>query len=499
MKLESNKNKALVIIIGIMLLAGFGIRLYDLTDPPLDFHPTRQLRSAILARGIYYEGLPDSPERATALQTARSLEVYEPPILEAIVAGVYRVTGGEVLWVSRVLSSLFWIIAAAALSVLLKRWQLEAGSIISAGIFLFLPFAVQASRSFQPDPFMVMWISLFVLCVDIWLEKRTWKWAILAGLTGGIAVLVKVVAAFFVGGVLLLSVVFAEPLKQLIRNRKAWLIALLAVIPPAVYYLLIIGSRSAGFFSAWTLSFMQLLVDTKFYSSWLAMIDSLVSLPWFFTALIGTMTLASGSRKMMLGLWIGYFIYGITSPYQFITHTYYHLPLILLVTLGLASVANMVLEKLRASGKIWQTGTILILLFAAGYSLWVARSILYTDNYQAEVKVWSEIGKAVPDDGPVIALTQDYGNRLMYYGWTKVGAYWPATSSFNRSEAAGKKKRDIEELFVKNIDGKKYFLVTALGQLQAQPELQELLSQYTITASGDGYILYDLTQPLSTE
>jgi hypothetical protein len=26
-----------------LLLIGLGIRLYDLTDPPLDFHPTRQL------------------------------------------------------------------------------------------------------------------------------------------------------------------------------------------------------------------------------------------------------------------------------------------------------------------------------------------------------------------------------------------------------------------------------------------------------------------------
>jgi hypothetical protein len=344
---------------------------------------------------------------------------------------------------------------------------------------------------------MVMWISLFALSVDHWLEKRTWKWAILAGLAGGGAVLVKVVAAFFVGGILLLSVATAQPLKHLIKNRQVWLISLLGIIPPAIYYLLIIGSRSAGFFSAWTLSFMQLLLDSKFYASWLAMIGSLISLPWFFTALVGTMSLPANPRKIMMGLWLGYFVYGITSPYQFITHTYYHLPLILLVSLGLAPVANLVLEKVRESGRVWQAVTALILIFAAGYSLWVARSILFTDNYQSEVKVWAEIGDAVPDDGPVIALTQDYGNRLMYYGWTKVGAYWPATSSFNRSEAAGKKKRDIVELFNKSIDGKKFFLVTALGQLEAQPELKELLSQYTITSSGDGFILYDLTLPSS--
>ena len=39
---------------------GLAIRLYDLTDPPLDFNPTRQLRGAIMARGYYYEMLPDA-------------------------------------------------------------------------------------------------------------------------------------------------------------------------------------------------------------------------------------------------------------------------------------------------------------------------------------------------------------------------------------------------------------------------------------------------------
>ena len=46
----------------LLILLGLGIyiRLYDLTDPPLDFHPTRQLRSAIIARSMYYRSLPET-------------------------------------------------------------------------------------------------------------------------------------------------------------------------------------------------------------------------------------------------------------------------------------------------------------------------------------------------------------------------------------------------------------------------------------------------------
>ncbi len=47
--------------LALMLLVGFALRMYDLTDPPLDFAPTRQLFSAIKARGMYYQYVTDAP------------------------------------------------------------------------------------------------------------------------------------------------------------------------------------------------------------------------------------------------------------------------------------------------------------------------------------------------------------------------------------------------------------------------------------------------------
>ncbi|MEJ5225677.1 MAG: hypothetical protein WHV44_14560, partial [Anaerolineales bacterium] len=44
------------------LAAGLVIRLFDLSDPPLDFHPTRQFFSALKARGMYYAVLPNTPQ-----------------------------------------------------------------------------------------------------------------------------------------------------------------------------------------------------------------------------------------------------------------------------------------------------------------------------------------------------------------------------------------------------------------------------------------------------
>ncbi len=71
------------ILILVTFSLGLAIRLFDLTDLPLDFHPTRQLRSAIIARGIFATMQPysDANQQAAALQAMNSLEDYEPPIL----------------------------------------------------------------------------------------------------------------------------------------------------------------------------------------------------------------------------------------------------------------------------------------------------------------------------------------------------------------------------------------------------------------------------------
>ncbi len=44
----------------ILFIASFAVRMIDLKDPPLDFHPVRQLHSAIIARGAYLQPGYDS-------------------------------------------------------------------------------------------------------------------------------------------------------------------------------------------------------------------------------------------------------------------------------------------------------------------------------------------------------------------------------------------------------------------------------------------------------
>lgn len=55
------------LLLAAVLLLGLGLRLLDLKNPPFDFHPTRQLGSAVIARGMYYQALESAPEATRRL------------------------------------------------------------------------------------------------------------------------------------------------------------------------------------------------------------------------------------------------------------------------------------------------------------------------------------------------------------------------------------------------------------------------------------------------
>ena len=152
-----------VITLILLFTLALTIRLYDLTDLPLDFHPTRQLLSAIKARGLYYETQPDGIptwKLETAIRQAKLKADVEPVIFERVVAFTYRITGEQV-WIARVYSSIFWLVGGIFLFSLIRDLVSFEGAIFSTTYYLFFPYSIIASRSFQPDPLMVMFILAF--------------------------------------------------------------------------------------------------------------------------------------------------------------------------------------------------------------------------------------------------------------------------------------------------------------------------------------------------
>lgn len=496
MTAESKKSRLAWLAVIIMLTAGLGVRLFDLTDPPLDFHPTRQLRGAIIARGIYYKILPDADPQLQQMAAfyAETMGKFEPPILETLVAYTYRLMGNESVWVARLYSSLFWIIGGVFIYLLGRRMTSTAGGMTALGYYLFLPFAVQASRSFQPDPMMVMWLVIFTYALYQWGEKPSWKWTVITGVAGGLAILTKPVAVYIVAAAAVAGVLYTLGLSKSLRRGEVWVMLLLMAIPSLGYYFLLGRSDAGDYIANWTIALSHLIIEPAFYVRWLSFVQNWMSFPIILLALIGVVIASPRNKALLCGLWVGYFIYGLTLPYQMYTHNYYHLQLVPILGLSLTAVGQVIYAHLREQSKLWMSVAAAVMLLAVIFPSWESIATLKAENFRKEPAYWQKIGDLLPADSKIIALTQDYGYRLMYYGWRRVDLY-PSSSEQELAELRGREKEFLKS-FTKRIDDKDYFLVTAMGQLNNQPDLKQLLyDRYPLIAKGDGYLLFDLTHP----
>ncbi len=486
------------LVLGLILVLGLGIRLYDLTDPPLDFHSTRQLWSSIIARGIYYQGLESAPtwQRTFAVDAWKAKPVIEPVIFESLVALTYRLARQEIIWIPRVYAAVFWVIGGVGLYGLARDLTSEAGGVISLLFYLFVPFGAIASRSFQPDPLMVMWIVLAWWAFYRWHRRPSWKTAILAGLAAGIAMLVKSVAVFMLLGGMAGLVLSHYGLRKALRNGQVWVIVALSTLPVLVYSLY--GMAVLGMQSQFEGRFFpELLTDPSHYVRWASEMKSIVGFAGLLGGMIGIFLFHRlAERVFIIGLWVGYGLYGLFFPYHFISHNYYHLPLIPLVALCLAPLVDSVFERVNRLNLKWpgQLGIIAIIMVGVAWQMWDIRVTLAAEDFRHEPAYWQALAEKIGRDHPVVALTQDYGYRLSYYGWIQV-TNWPETGHLAYRELRGGKPFVFEEWFQEETQGMDYFLVTRIKELDRQSELKETLyKNYAIADQGDGYMLFDLNQ-----
>jgi hypothetical protein len=494
-------------IAAFLVLFGFGIaiRLYDLTDLPLDFHSTRQMLSALKARGMYYETRTDvaPEERAFAIQQWKFRASVEPEFFERVVAYTYQFTG-EQLWVARVYSSLFWVIGGIFIYLLARRFTSADGALAATAVYLLHPYAIVASRSFQPDPLMTMLIVIFLWAAREWSltpapfpkmgggSQRGWIFAILAGLFGGFAIFVKFPAAFFIAGGGLGAATSRGSMKEAFKNPQVYLMALLGILPGAAY--LIYGIFIAGYLGQqFSGRFIPaLFLSPSYYLGWVNMLNLVIGGVGLMFALLGLFFFDEKNRRFVLGLWAGYALFGFYFNYHISTHDYYSLPLIPVAAVSLAPLAHHVIEKLAqlTPTRLLRLSSFLILLIGIFASVWNTRNQLNAVDYRPEAAMWAEIGTKVKGYN-LAGLTQDYGARLAYWGWTNITS-WPTYGDLLYRGNLRGGDQDFEERFQSIALKKELFIVTDFTELDRQPLLKQRLGKFPVFAEGEGYLIYSV-------
>lgn len=487
------------LVLSVLFLAALGMRIYHINEPPLDFHATRQYRSLLIARGYYYESLASIPEwqRQVARINLERQGVLEPPVMERLTATIYRTVGREQYWIPRALSILFWLFGGGFLYLIARKIMESSAALFSAAFYLLLPFAVVASRSFQPDPLMILLLLASLYAILRYTELPSLGHLILMILLAAGVIFIKPISLFVIYTVVLILAVYQRGLKKNLTDPKFLVFFPLTFLPTATFYFYGILATGTLRTQAQASFLPQLLIDPFYWKGWLENIHLVVGHAIFILALIGVLLFRKGlPRVFMIGLWAGYVLFCLVFNYHIATHDYYHLQLIPIVALSLGPMAGVIYERLRDLNHewYWRLALWLVLLLALGLTLNSARTQLAGNAFMSKIMLAEEIGEQVQHSTSTVYLASDYGLSLEYHGELS-GEPWPLVSDLEWERLAGVSVMDAEQRFTDlfAIDSPDYFIILDLGEFDQQIDLKEFLTRnYPVISDSAHYIIFDL-------
>ena len=491
-------------ILGSLFLVAFIIRLYGLITPPLDFHPARQYHSALIARFYYYEmqkDIPDWQQQVAAISAQREPSL-EPPILEILAALSYRIAGGEYLWIPRLISIIFWLVGGAFLySIALNLTSFE-GSVAAAAFYLLLPFGVEASTSFQPEPMMIMFLLIAIYLILVYAELPSTQNMMMAAVFSSLAIVVKPNSLFFVYGAYISILIYQKRDWRALFTKRSITFLLISALPALLFY-------GYGIFvdghMRWKLqtSFVpQLLLQFNFWDGWLKRLRIVMGFTAFLGGILGMLMFRNSWQKFfLLGLWVSYFVFVFTFTYHTHTHDYYHLPLIFIVALSGCSGATLLFQQMNSQtkGRYWQFllySTLLVtVVLSAGTSIQAKRK---TSAFDSDILTAITIGELVKHGTRTLILDEFDGKSLMYYGHFS-GSYWPHNYDIRDGKLWHEPEMTTKERFnqLNKDNSLDYFVITDLSELTAQAELNDFLrDNFAVVEENQHYLIFDLKKSL---
>jgi len=481
------------VVVALAITAcGLGLRFTYLDVPPLDFHATRQYRSALIARawsGTALQALEPS-QRETAVIMG-SMEAIEPPVMERLAVVAYALAGREDLRLPRLLSIVAWTLASmsAAWLVVLSGAPGWA-SLVTLALVWLLPYGIDASRAFMPDPLMV---GLLMLSLALLQRPPSVPGRLLLIAALGAASYVKPMAGLMAAP----AIVFVDVSR--LRGRGVMLAGgtlALAAVPTLAYYATLMAASDSILVNRF---YPQLWAQPSFWLDWLTvMIDRVIGLQALLVGLAGVIVSPGATRPLLAGAWLGYVLMGLVFPHHIHTHDYYSLPLIPLVAASVGAGLPALLSGVGISGRhrpVVAAGVV------AGLLLWTLRTPEgrrpwgRPDLARERADDFAQIGRLVGHSPRVATLDGDYGYSLGYHGL--LGAR-QLSMSFDRALAALSGQvvpGALSQLRGVNAD---YFVGTVYAEVAAEPDLQQWLAADATLLARKGesvrwrYVVYDI-------
>lgn len=456
-----------------ILLMGFLVRLYRIDYPLADWHSWRQADTAAVTRNFIRFGVDllhpryddFSDVSGKGLLNPDGYRFVEFPIYNLLHFFLYSVTrpfGSLEVW-GRLTTIFSSLISAWFLYALVRRHIDSKTGLFAAFFYLFLPFNIYFTRVILPDPLMVTLYLASLNFFDLWTKKPETKYFYLSAVCGGLAVLVKPAAIFF-----LLPATWWFWKKHrfnMFKQSNFYILHSLFYFPFLVWRI-------------WEHRFPQGIPA----SLWLFNGDHIRFKPAFWRWLFGERI-----GKLILGVWgLVPFTSGLSHFTQFlpwavsaftylsvfatgnVRHDYYQIPIIPIISIYLALGTTYLLTQ-KITGKLLAGFSLVMMLGMSWYDL---RGNFNVNNWEI-IQAGKKVDEITPKDSVVVAPYN--GDTAFLYQTNRRGfAYVPFP---------------IKDL-IDRFDAQYYVSVTY------DPQTRAIMDKYIVVEENPSYVIVKLEEPI---
>jgi hypothetical protein len=406
------------------------------------------------------------------------------------------------------------------------------GALICVAFYLFAPFGIFMSRSFQPEAMMVMLFVAGILMIRRYYNQPSMIRLLVAAGIAALAILIKFIAVFPIVAAFLFVGVAKEGLHKGLLNIRCLLFLLVSLLLGTGYYFYMTFGPGRLGNVADTIFLPHLLLEPSFWSGWLQVVGRTIGYIAVIAGLIGIALLKHRTdRALLIGLWAGYIIYALLFTYTTATHDYYQVLLLPIVALSLGPIGSIIVARLRHPGRVWRWGLAVLGLLVLVGIIHTSLNIRHDQfrkldpavrdrleilcnfiglnphylkrinyDFREEIAVWQEIGEIVNHSNRTIFLAQAYGYPLRYYGQL-FGAPWPRQQDLEVRKLRRLEALDIQTHFERLTKkwSPEYFIVADLADFARQKDLKDLLTnRFGVIAETDEYLIFDLTRRIES-
>jgi hypothetical protein len=189
-------------------------------------------------------------------------------------------------------------------------------------------------------------------------------------------------------------------------------------------------------------------------------------------------------RTVLIGLLVGYVLFGLAFTEHISTHSYYSLPLIPIFSLAIGSLVGFLLNRSTNRARALLICVVVLSVGATSYKDY--RMLDLRENQGNQIAVYRQVGEITGHTTRALVVDPQLISPICYWAWI-VGDYWYQPTP-ERDLAVTKGR------FPPRIDPRQYdyLIVMDVSELRTEPELLGFTRTLHVVARTGRYAIFDL-------